>query len=272
MSTREQNEYVLGTHDAELERLGLQHRVWSEQAFALWNRAGFAPNQTILDLGCGPGFASIDLARLFPTSKVIAIDESPRFIEHLKRRCNVEGVRNVDARVGDAQALDLPTASIDAVYSRWVLCFLPDPAAAVRGVARALRPGGIFAVQDYFNYESLTLAPRSEIMTRVVQAVGESWRKRGGDPDFVARLPGMMIDAGLEVREITPQLRIARPQTAVWQWPTTFFANFVPMLVEQGFLAHADLETFKAEWQRRSSDPATFFFAPPAFDVVGVKR
>ncbi|MFN0136211.1 MAG: class I SAM-dependent methyltransferase [Phycisphaerae bacterium] len=271
MASREQNEYVLGTHDAELERLGLQHRVWSAQAFALWERAGFSPAHTVLDLGCGPGFATIDLARLLPSARIIAIDESPRFVEHLKRRCEIEGVRNVDVRVGDAQALDLPAESIDAVYSRWVLCFLPDPAAAVRGVARVLRPGGVFAVQDYFNWESLSLAPRSEIMARVVVAVGKSWRARGGDPDFVARLPSMMMGAGFDVREITPHLRVARPGTSVWQWPTTFFANFVPMLVEQGFLTPSDLAEFTAEWRRRSDDPTTFFAAPPAFDVIGVK-
>ena len=64
MTIREKGEYVLGTNDEELMRLGFQHRVWGEQAFALWERAGFAPGQTIVDVGCGPGFATLDLARL----------------------------------------------------------------------------------------------------------------------------------------------------------------------------------------------------------------
>jgi SAM-dependent methyltransferase len=64
MTTHDEREYVLGTNDEELARLGFQHRVWGEQAFALWERAGFAPGQTILDAGCGPGFATLDLARL----------------------------------------------------------------------------------------------------------------------------------------------------------------------------------------------------------------
>src|SRR5262245_50101060 len=71
--------YVLGTHDAELDRLGLQHRIWSEHAFALWERAGIRPGQRVLDVGCGPGYATVDLARLLgPASRIVAIDESQR--------------------------------------------------------------------------------------------------------------------------------------------------------------------------------------------------
>lgn len=84
MTTHDEREYVLGTNDEELTRLGFQHRVWGEHAFALWNRAGFAPGQTILDAGCGPGFATLDLARLVgPRGRIIAVDHSARFLDHL---------------------------------------------------------------------------------------------------------------------------------------------------------------------------------------------
>ena len=49
-------------------------------------------------------------------------------------------------------------APFDLAYARWVLCFVKDPAAVVRGVARALRKGGRLIVHDYFNYASMTLA------------------------------------------------------------------------------------------------------------------
>src|SRR3954463_9710581 len=48
-------DYVLGTHDEEIERLGLQHRVWRPRVLAGWQRAGFTSGMTIADVGCGPG-------------------------------------------------------------------------------------------------------------------------------------------------------------------------------------------------------------------------
>ncbi|HEY2895227.1 MAG TPA: class I SAM-dependent methyltransferase, partial [Pirellulales bacterium] len=148
-----EQEYVLGTNDAEFRRLGLQHRIWSEQAFDLWERAGFAPGQTLLDVGCGPGYATIDLARLLgPTAKLIAVDASARFIELLRSRIAQENLDNIQTHVLDLAEIDLPAHSIDAAYARWVLCFLPKPAEVVRRIAEALKPGGVLAVQDYFSY------------------------------------------------------------------------------------------------------------------------
>lgn len=266
-------EYVLGTHDAELDRLGLQHRLWSEHTFALWARAGFKPGDHVLDLGAGPGFASFDMAELLGGSaRVTAIDESPRFIEHLRRRADREGRGNLQAVVGDVQSLPFADAEFDACYTRWVLCFVPDPARAVREAARVLRPGGVFAVQDYFNYETLTVAPKTPIMQRVALAIGRAWRDRGGDPDIVSRLPRMMIDSGFDVLEIRPQLRVARPGEMLWQWPDTYFANFVPKLVDLGHITADELHQFMTEWRRAGSDPACFWFSPPLFEVIARKR
>ena len=58
-----EHEYVLGTDRAELERLGLQHQLWSEHAPRAWERAGFQRGMKLLDVGCGPGFATFDPLR-----------------------------------------------------------------------------------------------------------------------------------------------------------------------------------------------------------------
>lgn len=272
MTTHEEREYVLGTNDEELVRLGFQHRVWGEQAFALWERAGFAPGQTIIDVGCGPGFATLDLARLVgPTGHVIAVDHSARFLEHLKGQLTSQGIHNVETRLQSVEQLDLPCESVDSAYARWVLCFLDDAQSVMAAVAKALRTGGVFAVQDYFHYRAATLAPKSAIFDKVIEAVDASWRVRGGDSDIAGRLPGMMQQCGLEVREIRPILRVARPGSALWDWPTTFFRNYIPVLVEMGLLTTADQEDFNCDWSQRSADPATFFCTPPVFDVIGVK-
>ena len=78
-------DYILGTHDEEILRLGLQHRVWRPKVLDVWRRAGFTVSQTILDVGCGPGYASLDLAEIVsPAGKVFAIDRSRRFLDALE--------------------------------------------------------------------------------------------------------------------------------------------------------------------------------------------
>ena len=73
----QERDYVLGTHDEEIERLALQHRVWRPRASDAWRRAGFTQGQTILDVGCGPGHATLDLAEIVGQSgRVVALDRS----------------------------------------------------------------------------------------------------------------------------------------------------------------------------------------------------
>jgi SAM-dependent methyltransferase len=76
-----ERDYVLGTHDAELERLGLQHRLWRPRMLDAWRRAGSGAGQTVLDVGAGPGYAALDLAEIVgPTGRVLALERSRRFL------------------------------------------------------------------------------------------------------------------------------------------------------------------------------------------------
>ncbi len=271
--SEEEREYLLGTNEAELARLGFQHRVWAEVTFAHWERAGFAPGWTLLDLGCGPGFATLDLAALVGREgKVIAADASARFIDYLQARCRELGLGHVEPRVTDAAELDLPPSSLDGAYARWLFCFVSDPEPVVARVAAALKPGGTMAVMDYFNYPALTLAPRSAAMDRVLQAVQESWRASGGDLDIMLRLPSLMAAHGLDLVDVRPVLRTARPGSALWNWPATFFGYYVPILVERGFLQPDEAAAFRREWRERESDPSAFFCTPPMLCVVARRR
>ena len=270
--TLDDGDYLLGSHDAELARLAFQHRVWARYAYAQWERAGFGPDQTILDLGCGPGFATVDLAGWVGSGgRVIAWDGSQRFLQHTTALCAALGLSHVETRLADVHALDLPPGSLDGAYARWLLCFVRDPQAVVAAVARALKPGGALAIVDYFNYLAVTLAPRSAVFDRVVRAVFESWRSHGGDLDIMSRSPELLLGAGLKVADVRPIVRVARPGSALWKWPATFFTGFVPKLVEDGFLSQDDQRAFQREWDRRSKDPATFLSTPPMLEVIGVK-
>ena len=72
-----ERDYVLGTHDKELARLGLQHRVWRPVVLDCWQRAGITVGKRVLDIGSGPGYAAVDLAKIVgQTGEVVAIERS----------------------------------------------------------------------------------------------------------------------------------------------------------------------------------------------------
>ena len=273
MSKREDREYALGTNEAEIVRLGVQHKLWSAAAFAIWERAGFRAGQTLLDIGSGPGYTSFDLAGVVTArGRVVAVDESARFIEHLKSRQRLVADTTIDARVGDVQQLDLPPATIDGAYQRWVLCFVKDPEAVVRGVARALKPGGVFAIQDYMHYEGILLAPESAPFRRFVTVVAEAWRGHGGDTDVGMKLPSLLAKHGLKPVEISPLHRVARPQSQLWTWPTIFIDIYGPKLVEEGRLTRAEHEALVEDWKAHENDPGAYFCSPPMVDIIAVKQ
>jgi SAM-dependent methyltransferase len=268
-----EREYILGTGDDELQRLGFQHRVWSAEAFALWERAGFGPGQRLIDAGCGPGFTSLDLAQLVgPQGAVLAVDESARFIAHLRAWREALGLPWVAPQVGDVQRLDLPAGSCDGAYLRWVLCFVADPAAVLAGLARALRPGGRLAISDYFHYRGMRLLPGGKAFDEVIAVVVRSWEASGGDSNIGQRLPALLAAAGFELKEAVPLVRSARPGTTLWSWPTTFFRNFLPTLVQRGLLTQSQCDGFQGLWAAHAADPAAVFFTPPMAEIIAVKR
>jgi hypothetical protein len=80
-----------------------------------------------------------------------------------------------------------------------------------------------------------------------------------------------MAAAGLEVLEIRPLQRIARPGDPLWDWPTSFFNNFIPMLVEQGLVAEEDWRWLQKEWAERTKDPNAVFWTPSMVEIIARK-
>ena len=271
--TTDERQYVLGTHDAELARLGFQHGVWAEATTASWEHANFRRGDALIDVGCGPGYATFELANLVgPDGRIVAVDMSQRFIEHVREQAGSRRLSHIHAEVQDLNELSLPAESFDGAFARWVMCFLPRPDDVIARVAGALRPGAAFTILDYSHYEGFRMGPPSVATERIIRAVGDSFRVHGGNPSVGLELPKMMQSAGFEVRDIRPLVRIGRPGTALWEWPRTFFQIFLPTLVANGSLTETDVAEFWADYEERSADPAGFFMSPPMVEVIGVKR
>jgi ubiquinone/menaquinone biosynthesis C-methylase UbiE len=275
MTTSAVREYVLGTGGDELERLGLQHRLWSDATHELWRTAAIAPGQRVLDVGCGPGYAAFDLAQLVQRSgRVFGVDESPNFVAFLNEQAAARHLPQLAAAVGDVQALGATLAHeapFDLAYARWVLCFVPRPADVIAGIARALRPGGRLVVQDYFNYESMTLSTKSAAYKKAVAATARSWRAHGGDPDIAGRLPRLFAEHGLELTHLAQRQRTARSGESMWNWVASWWRIYVPKLVAMGELTAADQAAFFRDFD--GLDPRTdFALLPTVFELVAVKR
>src|SRR5712691_2293297 len=91
-----ERDYVLGTHDEELARLGLQHRVWRSVVLGCWQKAGITVGKRVLDLGAGPGYAAADLAEIVgPSGEVVALERSSNFVSALRGLCRMRALTNV---------------------------------------------------------------------------------------------------------------------------------------------------------------------------------
>lgn len=110
---------------------------------ALISRAAFRPDERVVDVGCGAGGTSIEIARLVgPQGAVLGIDISPQLIEAAQRRGQAARVDNVSFRCADAAIAEIDGPRYDHLFSRFGLMFFPDAPAAIANLHTYLRAGG----------------------------------------------------------------------------------------------------------------------------------
>ena len=272
MGQQSTDRYHLGVSQEELARLGFQHQVWQEVTQKLWSLAEFAPGQTLLDLGCGPGFATLELARLVSRDgHVHALDSATQYTNYLRAQLQAAGSQNVSVHDSDVHALPFEDATMDGAFARWLLCFVEDPQRVCDEVARVLRPGGVFVAWDYFNYRSVGVFPETPAIRKLFDGYYQSALQHGGSYDIAQALPGMLADSGLQVEHLEPINRVARPGSKTWAWVSQFNRGYVPKLVEGGLMTDDEAEAFRTAWAQAEANPATFFYPPPMLGIVARK-
>lgn len=267
-----QKDYHLGTSDEELARLGFQHQVWQDVTHRLWALAGFGPGQVLLDLGAGPGYTTLELARLVGSNgHVHGFEAASRFTRHLQSTVAASGISNVSVEQADVHELPVEDASADGAFARWLMCFVTDPQRVCNEVARVLKPGGVFVLWDYFNYRAVGIFPRRPAIQKLFDAYYQSAIVHGGSYDIAQQLPDMLIRSGFEIRHLEPINRAARPGSNTWAWVSQFTRSYLPKLVDAGLMDQQEVDALKADWRAAEADHATFFFTPPMLGIVACK-
>jgi len=262
-------DYVLGTQADELARLEFQHKVWTEQAYALFRRAGLRAGQIVLDLGCGPGFTSFELAHVVgPTGKVIARDQSAAFLEFLAAERTRRGLHQIEPSEGTVESLSLAERSLDAIYARWLFCWLADPGAVLERVAKFVRPGGVIVLQEYLDWAAMKHVPRDARFDALVGAGMRSWSDAKARIDIAEEIPTLAARAGLEVVHFQPIARSGRPGSLEWRWIESFFETYAPKLVERGLLTAKDLREWLPSVRASGADDPRCCITPTLADIV----
>jgi len=263
-------DYVLGTHDEEVERLGLQHRVWRPQMLDAFRRAGIGPGASVVDVGAGPGFAATDLAEIVgPSGKVLALERSRRFLDVLDVRARRLGLANIESREQDVAESGFGEGFAEASWCRWLLSFVNDPRGTIGHIAAALRPGGRAVFHEYADYGAWRTLPPDPDVERFRTLVMQSWRDSGGEPDIALRLPSWLEEEGLEIVEMRPLVYVVRKGDFIWEWPASFMASGARRLAELDYVGAEEAERLGSALDRLPE--GSWMTTPIVLEVIARK-
>jgi len=264
-----ENEYVLGTHDDEITRLGLQHRAWRAIVAEAWQSAGICSGQTVLDVGCGPGYASLDLAETVgPQGRVEAIDKSERFLKALEVMRSERGLDNINVHRADLEADVFPNIRAHRVWCRWVLCFVRNPRELVAKMANSFESSGTIVIHEYFDYATWRGAPRCPEIEEFVRAVMSSWRATGGEPDIALQIPHWLEELELQLVHVRPIVNVVAPGSMLWSWLRRFIEVGRQQLVDLGYLQGARSEKIWDAFTAFESAPQNRMVTPGVLEII----
>lgn len=259
-----ETDYVLGTHAAELERLGLQHRVWRPVVLDCWQRAGLTSGHRVIDLGAGPGYATADLAEIVgPHGHVLALERSPQFVEAIRAR----SLPNVEARQLDLMEKEWPGRDYDFAWCRWVSAFVADAGALVTKLAAALKSRGVAVFHEYAYYETWQFLPPDSAHEEFRRQVVKAWRASGGEPNVGAELPALLAKHGFVVRSVKPHVFCIRPGDEMWQWPATFVDTYAPRLKEDNGLDESFVENIRTAFRAAEAE-GRWMMTPLVVEII----
>ncbi|MFV0426546.1 MAG: methyltransferase domain-containing protein [Beutenbergiaceae bacterium] len=238
--------YIHGHHASVVT----SHSRGTAQNSAAYLLPQLRPGMDVLDVGCGPGTITVDLATHVPGGRVLGIDTAPQILERAAELAVAQGVENVEFETADVTALPQADASFDVVHAHQVLQHLSDPVAALVEMRRVLRPGGWLAIRDA-DYGAMRWFPDSVELDR--------WRDLylaltgHHNPDAGRALHAWALRAGfVDVQAGASLWCYTAPQDRQW-WARSWaervqHSSFATHALEHGYADAAELAELAAGW------------------------
>jgi ubiquinone/menaquinone biosynthesis C-methylase UbiE len=251
--------YTHGHHDSVLR----SHRWRTAENSAHYLLPQLRPGLSLLDVGCGPGTLSADLAQRVAPGQVVGIDVESDVVELARRHATDVGASNVEFLVGDFRTAGLAPASFDVVHAHQVLQHLSDPVGALAEMARLARPGGLVAVRDG-DYSGMTWAPASPGLDRWLEVYLQVTRHNRAEANAGRFLPAWARQAGLDDTTYTTSTwTFATPDDRAWWadlWADRVVAsNLAEQAVAYGVASAVELADIAAAWRSWAEDPDAVF-------------
>ena len=249
------------------DRLRILSGVVGPTTSHLLDGLGIMPGWTAVDVGCGSGDVSFDLARrVGPQGKVIGLDMDEAQLGIVRSEAKERSLTNMEFWTADVRE-PWPVSSANLVYTRFVLTHLPDPLSAIRHAFAALKSGGIFVAEDV-DMAGHTCHPPSPAFDFYYECYLKAARLRGGNP-FI----GLGLDLLFRQAEFTDvRTTLVQPfgrEGDVKLIPELTMSVMCDGLVSASLAARYEVaDTIsRLEALRKSAD--TIFFMPRIFQVTG---
>ena len=224
------------------------------------------PGLRILDVGCGPGTITVDLARRVEPGRVVGLDRSEAVLSAAREAAAAAGVKNVEFRTGDVYSIEMPAGSFDIVHAHQVLQHLSDPVAALREMARVCRPDGTIAVRDG-DYAGIIWFPLVEGLDDWLDLYHRAARANRGEPNAGRRLLSWARAAGLrDVRASASVWCFADEAARAWWgglWADRILDSDLAVQAErEGLATRGELEEMSRAWRTWSAAADGWFIVP----------
>ncbi len=252
VQTRGVDTYTHGHAEPVLQ----SHRWRTAENSAAYLLPSLRPGLDLLDVGCGPGTITVDLAARVAPGRVVGVDVSPEPLAEARAAADRAGA-SVTFRVGDVYALEASDDSFDVVHAHQVLQHLTDPVAGLREMARVCRPGGLIAVRDV-DYAATAWFQEDPALDSWLDLYHRVARRNGAEPDAGRRLLSWAYAAGLRNTVATASTYcFASPAEREWwgrSWAGRATASsFAEQALAYGLATRAELEEIAAAWLRWAS-------------------
>jgi ubiquinone/menaquinone biosynthesis C-methylase UbiE len=250
--------YTHGHHESVLR----SHRWRTAENSCGYLLPHLHPGDHLLDVGCGPGTITTDLATRVAPGEVLGVDVAEEVVE-AARSAAAADCSNVSFARGDAYGIDAAAGTFDVVHAHQVLQHLGDPIEALREMRRVLRPGGLLAVRDS-DYGAFVWAPGDDRLDRWMQLYHHITERNGAQADAGRWLPAWVAAAGFTGLTVSSSTwTFADPADRTW-WGRLWAdrvrqSSFAAQAKEYGLSDDAELDELAAAFESWAGEPAGVF-------------